>query len=134
MTFVAAHRLLGIVLATTMGFVPLVPPEHVHEGEEHGHHETVIHRHAQPHALTHQAHAHEGVLADDDDAPVLTVSASFTLPSSPGRVVVALPAVWWFPPPPLVIRVHGRIGIDDPLIHGPPRAPSSPRAPPLFLA
>jgi hypothetical protein len=138
MTLVAASRLLGIVLATTMGVVPLAPPEHLHEAEEHGHHELLVHRHAQPHSAahhgtSHHADGHDGVL-DDDDASVLTVSASVTLPLSPIRASAAPPAVPWFPPPPLVARAHGPICIDDPLIHGPPRAPASPRAPPLSLA
>ncbi|MEQ1759410.1 MAG: hypothetical protein ABL986_13900, partial [Vicinamibacterales bacterium] len=123
MALVVASRLLGIVLATTMGLVPLAPAEHVHEAEEHGHHERIVHRHAESHVADHHSNGHENVL-DDEDGPVLTASTAFNLPQSPARAVASPPAVVWLPVPPPTAAAHDAIAVDDPLIHGPPRAPA----------
>jgi hypothetical protein len=123
-------RLLQIssaVLAAALGLGPIVPPEHVHETEEHGHHQRLAHRHADAHPLVPVA-PHDGAFHDDD--PVLTLAAIYTVPPvlavappSPDSVVV-------LPAPPLAAAFHRAGDSREPLIHGPPRAPASPRAPP----
>lgn len=114
-----------------MGLLPVVPPEHVHEAGEQGHLHVVIHRHLKTHGLEPPAGHHSTV--DDDDGPVLTLTTVYTVP--------ALPLV--ASPPPRIIalieppkgEVLERWFTDvDLLIHGPPRAPTPPRAPPSFLS
>ena len=119
-------------LSAAMGLLPVVPPEHVHEGEEHGHAHLVVHRHLQPHgSLEH--HAEHPMSLTDDDGPIITLTATYTVPNS---VVVAGPprvisAVVQPPAPRPVGRAPGHVDVP---IHGPPRAPTPLRAPPLFPA
>lgn len=119
------------VLSAAMGLLPIVPPEHVHEGEEHGHAQLVVHRHLQPHgSLEH--HEHQASLADDD-GPIITLTASYTVPNS---VVVASPPRVFSEliEPPALRPVERAPGHVDVPIHGPPRAPTPTRAPPVSPA
>lgn len=132
MPFVKVSRLLAGIVGATIGLLPVAPPEHVHETEDQGHIHTVIHRHLQPHGnLEH--HADRQSAFDDDDGPVLTLTAVYTVPVSlvaacpPPRIVNA----WIEPPKPHL--VEWPFADVDLLIHGPPRAPKPPRAPPSFL-
>jgi hypothetical protein len=126
---VKAAELLAAVLAIVTGLLPVAPPEHVHEAEEHGHVHAIIHRHLKPHGiLGHDAERRSTL--DDDDGPALTLTTIYTVPApvaltSPARIVSASIEP---PPPPLVERPSADVGI---LIHGPPRAPTPPRAPPV---
>jgi hypothetical protein len=65
-----AWRLLSLVLATAIGFVPMAPPEHVHDVDHDGQHATVAHRHAGGHGRHAAAPAghHDGL---DLDGPEL---------------------------------------------------------------
>lgn len=120
------------MLVTAMGVAPVAPPEHVHEAEEHGHHFTVIHRHFEGHHAGDHAARHQAVIDHDED-PILTLATVYTIPPSPSADS----------PLELVdVRVNtveshcGEWAAADVdiLIHGPPRAPTSLRAPPILLA
>jgi 1,6-anhydro-N-acetylmuramate kinase len=140
---VPAFRAISLVLAGALGAAPLLPAQHAHEAEENGHSRIVLHQHAQPHTigqLPGQNHRHDrdgrhdrqGTVDHPDD-PVLTVSTVFTTSAPqtlgvPARVVVAA-----------IQPVHVDIGrassgFVERLIHGPPRAPSGLRAPPVSPA
>jgi hypothetical protein len=111
-----------------MGLLPVAPPEHVHEAEEQGRVHAVIHRHLKQHGiLEHHAEHHSTV--DDDDGPALTLTTNYTVPASltldsPARIV----STRMEPSPPQ--RFERPFADLDILIHGPPRAPTPPRAPP----
>ena len=122
-------RVSSAVLAAAVGLVPIVPPEHVHETEEQGHHRMVVHRHVDAHPLAAPAGPHDRELHEDDD-PVLTLTAVYTVPGSP-LVPAASPSfVVVLPEPPVTATFHRGGDSREPLIHGPPRAPASLRAPP----
>jgi hypothetical protein len=117
------------VLSAALGLLPIAPPEHIHEAEEQGHVHVVIHRHLKTHGiLEHDAEHHQTL--DDNDGPVLTLATSYNVPALP--VIGGAPrtlGAWIDPPPPR--RVERVLADVDILIHGPPRAPTPPRAPPV---
>jgi hypothetical protein len=116
------------VLAAAIGLGPIVPPEHVHETEEHGHHQRVAHRHADGHPLV-PARAHTGAFHEDDD-PVLTLAAIYTVPPVLAMAPPSPESVVVLPEPALAAAFHRDGDSREPLIHGPPRAPASLRGPP----
>src|SRR5262245_42177883 len=88
------------MLSAAMGLLPVVPPEHVHAGEEHGHAHVVLHRHLKSHAALEHRALHQPAV-DDDDGPVLTLTETYTVP---GTIVLAVPPRTPFVPleaPPL---------------------------------
>jgi hypothetical protein len=127
-------RLTGVALTVAIGWVPLAPPEHVHESrEDEHHHGAVIHRHSEAHGGVHHVANHHDSF-DDNDARVLNINFVFVMPATPmvmgvppvqAAVMLEFPVIR--PQRPLVDEV-------ELLIHGPPRAPASLRAPPSFLA
>ena len=121
-------RVSGAVLAAAIGLGPIVPPEHVHETEEHGHHRMVVHRHAEAHRLFVPPGAHREVHEDDD--PVLTLTPLFTVPAAPAVSPASSATVIVLPEPPAAAAFHRAGDSREPLIHGPPRAPSLLRGPP----
>lgn len=123
------HRWLGIALALAVGALPVAPPEHVHESEERGHHRALVHRHLEGHLGGHHGAHYEGEL-DDDDAPVLTFDAVYTVPQA--RAIVSVPPVTVvaFGEAPIVNVIRRTPEYFGRLIHGPPRAPAGLRAPP----
>lgn len=119
---------LGLALCAVLGVTPVIPPEHVHEVEEHGHVEFVAHRHFLDHGIAspYEAATHQ---VDHDDAPVATVSGDFIVPLT---VAIAAPAqrvVDVVLDPPSSTPLQSVVSV-EPLIHGPPRAPADPRGPP----
>ena len=125
MTFL---RVSGVALAVAIGLGPIVPPEHVHETEEHGHHRMVVHRHAEAHRLpvpgAPQREIHE------DDVPILTLTPLFTVPGAPDVPPASTTTVVVLPEPPVAVAFHRAGDSGEPLIHGPPRAPAPQRGPP----
>ena len=124
-------RLLGVALTVAIGLLPIAPPEHVHEHDSDGHHETVVHRHVQVHhSLPSGDHRH--LAWDDDDTPVATLTDEYVAPATvqigapPVAAVTVLPV-----PQPLLLS---RAEFVERLIHGPPRSPAALRAPPALLA
>jgi hypothetical protein len=130
MTAVSARRVLGLFATVAIGLLPVVPPEHVHEVEEHGHVELIVHRHLQGHGV---APLHEHSAVDHDDAPVATLDQDYILPSSPHVHAVAHTMSVVLAPPPLPSRLRFSAFVER-LIHAPPRGPTPDRGPPSFLA
>ena len=122
--------LLRVVLALAMGSLPVVPPEHVHEKEEHGHEHVLVHRHLGAHVTAHH-HESGDAMFDEDEGLTLALDAVYTVPppapvlSQPPAIVLAL-----IEPPPVHFTSRSRDDVEY-LIHGPPRAPTGLRAPPL---
>jgi hypothetical protein len=127
---VLVWRVFGFVATLAIGLLPVVPPEHVHEVEEHGHLELVVHRHLQAHGL---AATHDHSTVDHDDAPIVTLDQDYVVPAS-----WHLDAVDHRDAVPLVAAPTGSrlafSGFVQRLIHGPPRGPTPDRGPPSFLA
>jgi hypothetical protein len=131
MTTVFSGRVLCLLLALGVGWIPTAPPEHVHESEDHGHEHVVVHRHFDGHhTQSHAAHHDNSV--NDDDAAVVMLEAVYGMPSAafaglsyqvPPAVVLAVPPVPVHSPTPDYV---------ERLIHGPPRAPTGLRAPPVL--
>ena len=121
-----ASRALAGVLAAALGLLPLAPPEHAHE-EETGHSHVIVHRHLNLHGV--QPHHQKLSTIDHDEDPILTLSAVYNVPPQPeiaGPVLNAGELIQ-----PLVLsRSEGSFIDVEILIHGPPRAPTPPRAPP----
>jgi hypothetical protein len=129
---VRVSRTLAGVLGAAMALLPIAPPEHVHEAEEQGHVHVVVHRHVKLHdILEHHADDHQQV--EDDDGPALTLNATFHLPAP---TVLGSPARTSSEQihPPAKRRVERSFADIELQIHGPPRAPTPPRAPPLSPA
>jgi hypothetical protein len=123
---------LASALSLAIGLLPLAAPEHVHEREDHGHAQVVVHRHMPPHSFLEHHRGHQASL-DDDDAPVLVLTTVYTVPSSvslaaPERLASALIE------PPERKSVERVLTKFDVPIHGPPRAPAGLRAPPFSPA
>jgi hypothetical protein len=121
-----------LVLALLVGAVPMLPAEHAHESDIDGRHEVLVHRHSEIHLPGFDAHHQDerGRVMDHDDDHTVTLNSVFIAPplyasGAPIRVVVAL-----LVPPPMVITA-GPTPYVERLIHGPPRAPSGLRAPPI---
>ena len=116
------------MLAGAMGLLPIVPPEHIHETEEDGRHHLVVHQHLQSHELLEHFGDASGAF-DDDDAPILTLPAVFTVTPP---ILIAAPVLLAveFVEPPIATSYERPIDDVEILIHGPPRAPTGLRAPP----
>lgn len=123
-------RVSGVALAVAIGLGPIVPPEHVHETEEHGHHRMVVHRHAEAHRLSVPAAPHHREVHDEDDDPILTLTPLFTVPGGPAVPPASPATVIVLPEPPVGVAFHRAGELNEPLIHGPPRAPAPQRGPP----
>ena len=121
-------RLIALVLTAAVGWIPVAPPEHVHEAEEHGQHHAIVHRHAAAHTATHHDRDHDGVL-DDDDGSILTLEPIYTVPSAVTLSIPSAPIAVRLDPPVYTFAI--KTEYVERLIHGPPRAPTGLRAPPL---
>ena len=134
---VVSFRALPVVLALAVGLLPMAPPEHVHEiTEADGHHEAVAHRHVQGHRtdvdVDAQAH-YTSASVDHENTVVATLDSVFTAPNAYVPQAPALVGVPIFQEPigrvtPIPVEFVER------LIHGPPRAPTALRGPPISLA
>lgn len=122
-------RFIGLVLAATVGWLPIAPQEHVHQAQDRGHQHVLVHRHLSAHTLPHES-LHQSATVEDDDAPVLTIEAAYTVPST-FTLVVAPPVAIRFDEPPATTLSTRTPEYFGRLIHGPPRAPTGLRGPPL---
>jgi hypothetical protein len=129
---VSVSGIFASVLSLAVGLLPIAAPEHVHEREDHGHAELVVHRHMPPHGVLDHHGAHQ-TSVEDDDAPILTLTTVCTVPAS---LTVAEPArfVSSLIEPPAPERIERAQTKFDVPIHGPPRAPSVLRGPPFSPA
>lgn len=123
-------RLVGLVLVATVGWLPVAPPEHVHEEEEDGHETFVVHRHLGAHSILPIAAPHTRAI-DHEDPPVLTFDPVYVIPSPSPAIAQAPSIVLAMLEPPIVSTVHRSREYVEQLIHAPPRAPTSLRAPPI---
>jgi hypothetical protein len=123
---------VSALVATCLALSPLLPAQHVHEADDHGHVTRVAHQHLSAHAIAPETGV--GRHIESDDEPILTLATLYTVPPpahgavAPLAEVVALLAA----PSATLVRRHAQYV--EPVIHGPPRAPTSPRAPPLTPA
>jgi hypothetical protein len=126
---VRPSRILAVVLGAAMGLIPLAPSEHAHEDEATGQPHVVVHRHLNPHGI--QPHHQKQSTIDHDEDPILTLSAVYNVPPQPEIAGPILDVAE--PIQPLVLSRNQGSFIDvEILIHGPPGAPTSLRAPPSF--
>jgi len=130
MTSVTVRPFLGLLMTAAIGLLPMVPPEHVHEVEDHGHLELVVHRHLQGHNAAGLGHS--GVV-DHDDAPIATLEQDYIVPSCVHlEADVPMDAVS-LAPTPRELRLPFAAFVER-LIHAPPRGPTLDRGPPFALA
>ena len=124
--------IIASVLSLAVGLLPVAAPEHVHEREDHGHAELVVHRHMPPHGMVDH-HREQHASLDDDDSPILTLTTVYTVPAS---VILAAPErlVSSLIEPPAPKRIERSQTKFEVPIHGPPRAPSALRGPPFSPA
>jgi hypothetical protein len=119
-----------VALATVWN--PVAPPEHVHESEDHGAMQHLVHRHVQAHfeARSHREE-HDGLVIDHHDERVLTLDSGVPLPSPIATFKPVIAAAVLLAPPAIPTLHRTRDDLDQ-LIHSPPRAPTGLRAPPLL--
>ena len=131
-SLVRVPEIIASVLSLAVGLLPVAAPEHVHERDNHGHAELVVHRHTPPHGFLEHHREHQASV-EDDDAPILTLTTVYTVPASlalaaPARFVSSLIA------PATPDRIDRAQTTFEVPIHGPPRAPSVLRGPPFSPA
>lgn len=124
-------RGLSIVLATAIGAMPVAAPAHVHETTTpDGHHQALTHRHADSHVGHTSEPDNNPVTLEDARSVVATLEVAFALPSGAYRPVVSVEAVAAVLPDDVEPLLAVPCEFIERLIHGPPRAPTSPRGPP----
>ena len=126
-----AVRPLALCLAATVALLPLAPVEHVHRTDGPGGEHLIAHAHLEDHH--HQAEPDADHLAthvEDDDSVVLTLDRVFVPQTVHHAVDMILEAAIYLPPP-AVVRAGVAARYQRRFIHGPPRAPTSLRAPPV---
>ena len=126
-----AFRALALCLAAALASLPLAPVEHVHRTDgPYGQH-LIAHAHLEDHH--HQAEPDAGYLAthvEDDDTVVLTLDRVFVPHTLHSAVDMTVEADSYLPPP-AVVRAGVAARYQRRFIHGPPRGPTSLRAPPV---
>jgi hypothetical protein len=118
--------MIGVALALALSGVPLASPEHVHEVDDHGHVERVVHRHFATHTASVD---HEDASLDHPDTPVATIDQEYTVPTTPHIAGPSVETLGVLIEPPSAIHI-GHIEFIERLIHGPPCAPTVDRGPP----
>ena len=122
--------LLSALVGLAISVLPLTPVEHVHRAAgPDGHDHVVAHTHTNAHhPSAHEEAGHHDASVDDQDSVILTLDMVLAAPS--GYIDVG--------PPVTLVRAVEAPEIEsrtiasfvEPLIHGPPRAPSLLRGPP----
>jgi hypothetical protein len=125
---VTLSRGLAIVLAAAVAVLPMAPLEHVHRREWDGHADVLIHRHLDLH---HAEESQAGVEGVEGHAPLLTLSPTATAAAKHEHATPIL-AVLLSIVPVLAAEADRQPSALGVLIHGPPRASASPRAPPAL--
>jgi hypothetical protein len=130
MLAVLRSRAVSLCLVAGLAAFPLAPVEHVHRTDgPDGHHRLVAHAHVEDH---HHAEPDDHDLAthvEDDDTVVLTIDRVF-VPEQPAPQLARDAAADHYLPPLAVVRAGAADRYLQRLIHGPPRGPTSLRAPP----
>jgi hypothetical protein len=133
MQLVTPSRTLGLMLVAVIGCLPIAPPEHIHEVEDHGRLLVTVHSHAALH-LTH--HHDAGAIGETS----LDHGDGVTIYPDPGYLAPARTAVAPHLATPVIAlldpvvseRHSAHLDFVERLIHGPPRATASLRAPPTL--
>ena len=123
-------RAVSLCLVAGLAALPLAPVEHVHRTDGPDGHQVVAHAHFEDHH--HQAASDDDHLAthvEDDDSVVLTLDRVF-VPEQAARHLDMTAAAGIYLPPLAVVRAGAADRYLQRLIHGPPRGPTSLRAPP----
>jgi hypothetical protein len=126
-------RLLCVALVAAVAGFPVAPPVHAHETADHGRQHLLVHRHAQAHTHATAAHHHDGTFDDGDEAPIRIVDDVYASPGKTTDVAEPAASAAVLPSPALSPRSAVTEYVGG-LIHGPPRGPTSLRAPPAFPA
>jgi hypothetical protein len=129
---VTACRILGLMLAAAIGCLPIAPPEHVHEGLEHGVLHVTVHRHAQFHVAHHEFRASGRAVLDDDDDSAIYQDSTYIAPAKVSVAVRPVSLVLALIQPVATEWQATHLDYVERLIHGPPRATASLRAPPIL--
>ena len=124
----SGHASALVALLGLLGLA-LLPPEHVHDQDDHGHHTEIVHRHFEAHhPVSTQSHVDDDA-DENEDTHYLTAVFTAPEPFHGGPVVAVVVVHVALVSPPLVSQV----ALDSPaaLGHDPPwRSSLSPRAPP----
>lgn len=124
----------SLALVAALGLVPLMPAEHAHQAETNGHRQVVVHQHSQAHAIGHLPRDRDDRRTfDHPDDPILILSTVYTAPAPQTPAVPSCTLIAVIQPPQAETG-GASYGFVELLIHGPPRAPTGPRAPPASPA
>jgi len=127
---VLAYRAVSLCLVAALAGLPLAPVEHVHRTEgSDGRHQVVAHAHLEDHHHAEPGDDHLATHVEDDDTVVLTIDRIF-IPEPPVPHLEMTTAAAVYVPPLAVVRAGAADRYLQRLIHGPPRGPTSLRAPP----
>jgi hypothetical protein len=128
---VLVFRALALCLAAALAGLPLAPVEHVHRTDGPDGQHLIAHAHLEDHH--HQAEPDDHHLAthvEDDDSVVLTLDRVF-VPQTAHHTVDMTVAADGYLPAPAALRAGVAVRYQRRFIHGPPRGPTSLRAPPV---
>ena len=123
-------RTLLVCLVAALTALPLAPVEHVHRTDGPDGHHLTAHAHLEDHQ--HQAEPdtdHRATHVEDDDSVVVTLDRVFVSQPLHHAADMTLEADSYLPPP-AVVRAGVAVRYQRRFIHGPPRGPTSLRAPP----
>jgi hypothetical protein len=125
-----ARRFVACVAVVGVLGLALLPSEHVHARDEHGHHTDVVHRHFESH---HPVQS-DGQIDQGDGDDEQYITAAFTAPESTLSIVVGALVVTDLPVPKPQQRSGWALPSPDASAHDPPRTSSQGlRAPPTLL-
>ena len=122
-------RAVSLCLVAALAALPLAPVEHVHRTEGPDGHHLIAHAHLEDHH--HQAEPDNDHLAthvEDEDSVVATLDRVF-VSQSVHHLELTVEADSYLSPP-AVVRAGAAARYQRRFIHGPPRGPTSLRAPP----
>ena len=115
------RALVSLAGAIALVIAPMLAPEHVHEVRQH-HHDSVSHRHVQPHHL-------DGSVSDADGSIVWLTIAAVPAPGTPQYLTVALERQLFELAAPAEYTLVRELNVPG-AAHGPPLGTLAPRAPP----
>ena len=122
--------MIPLCLVAVLAALPLAPVEHVHRtGGPDGHHQ-VAHSHFEDHRHRPAADPdHSATHVEDDDSVVVALDRVFLSQPVHHSAEIAVEA-HRYPAPLAMVRAGVAARYQRRFIHGPPRAPTSLRAPP----
>ena len=122
-------RAASLCLVAGLAALPLAPVEHVHHTDGADGHHVVAHAHFEDHHHPVASDDHLATHVEDDDSVVLTLDRIF-IPEQPAPRLDLTVASGIYLPPLAVVRAGVADRYLQRLVHGPPRGPTSLRAPP----